>query len=417
VIGEVHRRSAIGDRTNGSGRRGSCADRLIAQSVRPFADHPIRLEHHAIADRPIGDSCYSRRIQEYMMRRIPLLLVVIIGAAAMAIAQSQRQPVPMHAAAKALLSSLDEAQRTKATFAFDSEERFNWHFVPRERKGVSIKEMTPAQQKAALDLLRAGLSEQGYTKAEAVRSLEPVLFAIEKKPHRDEGLYFFSVFGQPAEKGTWGWRYEGHHISQNWTVVDGKGIASSPQFFGANPAEVRIDHPKKGSRALPAEEDLARALVTSMNEAQRKEAVLAAEAPSDILTANSRKAAIEGSSGIVVGSLNPKQQALLLSLIEEYAGVQPKAQSEARLAKIRSAGFTNIRFAWMGPIEKGQKHYYRVQGPTFLIEYDNVQNEGNHIHSVWRDFNGDFGVDLLAEHYRRDPIHVAARIATSKPVF
>ena len=344
------------------------------------------------------------------MRRTSPLFVMFVGAAVMAVAQSQRQPTPMHVAAKAFLATLDDAQRAKATFAFNSEERFNWHFVPRERKGVSIKEMTAPQQKAALELLRSGLSEQGYTKAEAVRGLEPVLFAIEKKPHRDEGLYFFSVFGEPADKGTWGWRYEGHHIAQNWTIVEGKGIATSPQFFGANPAEVRIDHPKKGSRALPAEEDLARSLVTTMNETQRKEAIIAPDAPRDIYTMNSRKAAIEGSSGIAAGALNPKQQALLLSLIEEYAGVQAKPQLESRLAKIRAAGFTNVRFAWMGPIEKGQKHYYRVQGPTFLIEYDNVQNEGNHIHSVWRDFNGDFGDDLLAEHYRTDPVHVAARM-------
>jgi len=343
------------------------------------------------------------------MRRTFPLLVVLVGAAAIGVAQSQRQPVPMHAAAKAFLASLDASQRAKAAFAFDSEERFNWHFVPRERKGMPLKEMTPAQQKAALDLLRAGLSEQGYTKAETVRGLEQVLFAIEGKPHRDEGLYFFSVFGEPAETGTWGWRYEGHHLAQNWTIVGGKGIASSPQFFGANPAEVRVAHAKKGTRALAAEEDLARALVTSMNEAQRKEAVVAAEAPRDIFTMNSRKAAIEGTSGIMAGSLNPKQQALLLSIIEEYAGVQAKPQSDSRLAKIRAAGFTNVRFAWMGPIEKGQPHYYRVQGPTFLIEYDNVQNEANHIHSVWRDFNGDFGTDLLAAHYRGDPIHVAAR--------
>jgi hypothetical protein len=186
--------------------------------------------------------------------------------------------------------------------------------------------------------------------------------------------------------------------------LKGQSIGSSPQFFGANPAEVR-DGPMKGMRVLSAEEDLARSLVKSFTPAQRAEAVLSATAPGDILTSNQRKAAIQEDRGIAYSKLSKDQQGTLLAVIEEYLGAQPLAQARQRLDKIRVAGFEQIKFAWMGGVEKGEGHYYRVQGKTFLIEYDNTQNGANHIHCVWRDFNGDWGQDLLAEHYRNSPHH------------
>src|SRR5262249_26399013 len=203
---------------------------------------------------------------------------------------------------------------------------------------------------------------------------------------------------------TWGWRYEGHHCSQNWTLVNGRAIASSPQFFGANPAEVR-EGPMKGTRALAAEEDLARTLLKSLNPTQRAEAVLADKAPSDIITGAQRQAAIQEDKGIAYGKLNKEQQGMLLAIIEEYVNAQPPDLTRGRLEKIRAAGLDGVKFAWMGGMERGQGHYYRVQGSTFLIEYDNTQNNANHIHAVWRDFNGDWGEDLLAEHYRNSPHH------------
>ena len=202
---------------------------------------------------------------------------------------------------------------------------------------------------------------------------------------------------------------EGHHCSQNWTIVNGNLIGSSPQFFGANPAEVR-DGPMKGTRVLSAEEDLGRSLVKSLSTAQRAEAVLSASAPADIVTTNQRKVAIQENKGIAYSKLRQDQQGTLLALLEEYLNAQPQAQSRQRLNKIRQAGFDQIKFAWMGGLEKGEGHYYRMQGSTFLIEYDNTQNNANHIHCVWRDFNGDWGEDLLAQHYRNSPHHQHASV-------
>jgi hypothetical protein len=311
----------------------------------------------------------------------------------------------MATAARNFLAGLDAEARGKAQFAFDAEERFNWHFIPKPRAGLPLKAMSAAQQQAAIELLKAGLSEKGYTKAEAIRSLEPILAEIENNPvRRDPELYYVTIFGEPSGTGTWGWRFEGHHISLNWTIVRGTSIASTPQFFGSNPAEVRTG-PKRGFRALAAEEDLGRALLGSLTEAQRAQAVLSTAAPDDILTTNTRKAAIQEDRGIAFKDLSQEQRGLLLAIIEEYSGAQPRAIAEARVQRLRAAGLDAIRFAWMGGPSRGDRHYYRLQGPTFLIEYDNTQNDANHIHAVWRDFDGDFGVDLLEEHYKNSAHH------------
>jgi hypothetical protein len=236
-----------------------------------------------------------------------------------------------------------------------------------------------------------------------------VLFAIEGSAMRDPELYYFTVFGTPSEQGAWGWRYEGHHASLNWTVVDGRLVATTPQFLGANPADVR-DGPQKGTRALAAEEDLGRAFVKSLSADQGAQAVLSKDAPRDILTGASRQAAIQEDRGISYAKLTPEQQGLLLSLIQEYASAQTPAVAQARLARVK-ADLPAIKFAWMGGLGKGQGHYYRIQGSTFLIEYDNTQNNANHIHCVWREFKGDWGRDLLTEHYRTAPHHASSRRA------
>jgi len=309
-------------------------------------------------------------------------------------------------AAKAFLATLEPEQKSKAVQPFNSEERFHWFYTPVSRKGIPLKELKPVQRQAALALLRAGLSEKGYSKAETIRRLEEVLHEIEKGsgPTRDPDLYFFTFFGEPAASGAWGWRYEGHHCSQNWTILNGQSIGSSPQFFGANPAEVR-DGPMKGTRVLKTEEDLGRALVKSLTAEQRAEGIVSTTAPGDILTTNTRKAAIQEDRGVAYSKLSKDQQGTLMALIEEYLSAQPRPEARQRLEKIRKLGFDGIKFAWMGGVEKGQGHYYRVQGSTFLIEYDNTQNDANHIHCVWRDFNGDWGTDLLAEHYKNSPHH------------
>ena len=345
-----------------------------------------------------------------------ICVLLAFGALAMAGGPLPAEEAPegasaMARAATSFLATLDPAKRANARLPFNSGERLNWNFVPQERKGVQIKQMSSEERRAALTLLRSGLSARGFTKVDTIVHLEEVLFAISGSAVRDPGLYYLTVFGEPSERGAWGWRYEGHHVSLNWTVVDGRLVGSTPQFLGANPAEVR-DGPQKGTRALAAEEDLGRALVKSFEAGQGAQAVLSKDAPDEILTGNSRKAAIQEDKGISYSKLSPEQQGLLLSLIQEYAAAQPPAVAQSRLARVK-ADLANIKFAWMGGLEKGQGHYYRIQGSTFLIEYDNTQNHANHIHCVWREFKGDWGEDLLAEHYRTAPHHADARRADS----
>jgi hypothetical protein len=343
-----------------------------------------------------------------MIRRFLLTIGALALAAAVVPEAPAPEPAPtMAKAANAFLAALDSNQRAKASLPFNSEERLNWHFVPRDRQGVPIKQMTPEERRAALVLLRSGLSDRGFTKVDTILHLEEVLFAIERRAVRDPELYYFTVFGEPTETGTWAWRYEGHHASLNWTVVNGRLASSTPQFLGANPADV-LEGPRKGTRALAAEEDLGRALVKSLSPARRAQAVLSEAAPRDILTGNSREAAIQEDKGIPYSQLTDQEQGLLLSLIQEYATAQPPAVAQSRLARVK-ASLGNVRFAWMGGLEKGQGHYYRIQGPTFLIEYDNTQNNANHIHCAWREFRGDWGKDLLAEHYRTAPHHAGHR--------
>jgi hypothetical protein len=334
------------------------------------------------------------------MRRILVLgLILAAGIAVVARTAAPTPPPGMAAAARALLDSLTPDQKKVAQFPFDAEERFVWFYTPVPRKGLTLKAMTEPQRKLAMTLLRAGLSEKGYSKAETIRSLEDVLVEMGGNPvQRDRELYYFTFFGEPGPKATWGWRYEGHHLSQNWTVINGTMLATTPQFFGANPAEVRQGS-KTGVRALAAEEDLGFDLLRSLDAAQRQAAIIDPKAPNDILTTNTREAAIQEDRGLAASQLTTAQKAALLKLIEEHSGAQSDPIARERLARAKES-LNSVKFAWMGGTEKGQGHYYRVQGPSFLIEFDNTQNNANHIHQVWRDFKGDWGRDLLAEHYK-----------------
>ena len=318
-------------------------------------------------------------------------------------------------AATRLAGSLTPEQRQQAVFAFDASERTHWHFIPTEmfhRNGLLVRSMNPSQRKLAHDLLKAGLSQRGYLTASSIMDLETVLKALEAAERaaapqpprgqvleRDPEKYFFSIFGTPSAKATWGWRVEGHHVSLHFTVVNGTLVASSPSFFGSNPAEVR-EGPKKGLRILGAEEDAARALVQSLDAAQRAKAIINATAPGDMVTMANVDISPLSPSGLAADAMNAAQRDLLMKLLDVYVGKMAADIAEDRLARVRKAGVDKMAFAWAGDIERGKKHYYRLQGPTFLVEYDNTQNDGNHIHSVWRDFNGDFGRDLLREHLR-----------------
>jgi hypothetical protein len=316
-------------------------------------------------------------------------------------------PAYVHAelvrAANAFLTALEPAQRAKALFEFEDAERLNWHFVPRARRGLSLREMTVQQRELARAVLQAGLSRRGYLTASTIIELELVLRELGENPAvRDPHLYYFSIFGTPSPATPWGLRVEGHHLSLNFTLVRDTLIAAAPAFFGANPAEVRSGA-RRGVRALADEEDLARDLVLSLDERQLRTAHIAAATPRDIVTGNAVRVQPLVPIGIRVTELQPAQAAILVRLIELYLGRMAEPLAAQRRAALERTDLDQVAFAWAGSTRKGEAHYYRIQGPSFLIEYDNTQNGANHVHTVWRDFDGDFGRDLLREHYRDAP--------------
>ena len=339
--------------------------------------------------------------------RLAVAATLIAACTGAVMIASQKSAATMQKAATQFLDSLSPDQKAKASFPFDGEERLRWHFIPNEtfpRKGLMIKDMNEAQRRLAHDLLRSGLSARGYLKVTSIIELEDILKAIETggKMARNKEEYWFSVFGTPAAKGRWGWRVEGHHVSLRFAVADGavgNNISTSPMFLGSNPAEVR-DGEKKGLRVLADEEDAARALLMALPANLQTQAIVNAVAPGDILTTNKNDITPLPEQGVAYGGMGSQQQALLTKLIEAYTSNMEADLAAERMARIKGAGIDKVRFAWLGETEKGKKHYYSVQGPTFLIEYDNTQNNGNHIHSVWRDFNGDFGRDILREHLK-----------------
>lgn len=308
----------------------------------------------------------------------------------------------MAGAAGAFLNALNEDQKGKASFAWTDEERFNWHFIPKDRKGLTLKELTPAQHHLAYALLSSGLSQRGFIKATTIMSLEQILQEMEgpgRKFPRDPELYHVSIFGTPDAKGTWGWRIEGHHCSVNFTIANGSVAGWSPTFFGTNPGEVRKG-PRAGLRVLGQEEDLGRELVKSLTPEQRQKAIIDTKAPDDILTAASRKASIAETKGLKFSEMTEQQVALAERLLAEYTGRARGEIAKPEQKRHLSAGRDQIYFAWAGGLEKGERHYYRIHGPTFVAEYDNTQNDANHVHAAFRDFNNDFGLDVLADHLK-----------------
>jgi hypothetical protein len=337
------------------------------------------------------------------MRTLTLIALLILAAAGLGTtllghAAEGRHQADLLAAAQAFLATLDGEQRSRATRPFDDGERFEFFFTPVERTGLPLKDMTLEQRDAALRLLKTATSTRGYLKATGVMHLEGILAMIEGRPdRRNPENYHFWIFGTPSRDRPWGWRFEGHHISLNFTSADGVTV-SNPSFIGANPALVPSG-PFAGWRLLAAEEDLGRALVTSLTPAQRARAIISETAPRDILTGNQRRAGLERMEGLAVGEMTEEQKALFIRLLAEYVENADPAIAGARYARMEEVGLDRIRFAWAGTLERGGPHYYRIHGPTVLIEYDNTQNDANHIHSVWRDLENDFGEDLLERHY------------------
>ena len=336
--------------------------------------------------------------------RYPLrvALVVLFTVGSTVGLRAHAPAVDMVAAANALLTALSPEQKTKAAYPLTDKERENWNFVPLARSGLPLKDMNEAQQKLAFALLRTGLSHTGMARAEAIISLENVLKELENgAARRDPTLYYVTLFGTPAANAPWGWRFEGHHLSFNFTVADGTHVYFTPSFIGSNPAEVRSG-PKSGLRVLREEDDLGRAFVLSLDEKQRQLAVFDQQAPSEIITGNKARVQRLEPVGITAAQLQPKQREALFALTKVYLDRWRPELSESAWKEMVGAGPENLTFGWAGGFERGQANYYRIQSPTHLIEFDNTQNQANHIHTAVRAFKGDFGHDALADHYAKE---------------
>lgn len=336
-----------------------------------------------------------------MKTLLPLALATLLFTTPL---RAHDASVEMASAAVNFLATLTPEQKAKATFAFADDERKNWHFIPKTRKGLSLKEMTYEQRLLAHALLATGMSHRGYSKAVSIMSLEAVLAVLEKDrvggAVRDPEQYFFSIFGTPGVV-PWGWRAEGHHLALNFTAATDAAPVVTPNFFGTNPGEVKSG-PRAGTRILGAEEDLARALVKMLSQEQRKIAIVLEKAPADIFN-DPKRVEPTKPEGLTRAQLTPEQDAALVKLVKEYLfRCRPDVAAED-WARIEKAGPDKLFFAWAGGLEPGEPHYYRVQGGHFVLEYDNTQNGANHVHSLWRDFDRDFGDDLLKAH--RDAAH------------
>jgi hypothetical protein len=305
-----------------------------------------------------------------------------------------------------VLELLGQAALAKdAQYKFDNDERFNWAFVPKSRNGVSFKQLNEQQKQAILSLIKASLSNQGYTKATDVMALEGILRDIEgRSPNddfRDPVKYFFTIFGQPSPKKPWGWRLEGHHLSLNFTSVNGVIESSTPSFMGANPAVVATGS-AKGKEVLREETELAYEFINSLSADKLKIARFSDEALPEIVSLNSKRATRIDPPGISYKQLNDPEKKIFMELLEVYVQNYQLGFSKKLMDKITKAGLDNLSFAWAGGLKRGEGNYYRIQGPMLLIEYDNTQNNANHIHTVVRDFTNDFAEDILREHYKKN---------------
>jgi len=333
--------------------------------------------------------------------------LVLVSSATAKEASTADVGAAMTAAAQKFLATLDDNSSAKARMSFDDPARLDWHNIPKpERKGLQVRDMNPAQREACHNLLRAGLSDVGYDKAVKIMALENNLREGEKgvagAPLRDPERYFLTIFGEPELKGTWGWSFEGHHFSLNFVIRDGDVISDTPSFWGANPATLEIvveGGPKKGTRTLAQEEQLALDLVNALDEVRRAAAVIAAESPAEYRAGGMPQAPQTPPEGLAAGKMSDSQKEMLRELLATYSANLAAPLAAARMAEIEASDFNRVHFAWAGATKQGEPHYYRVQGPSFVLELVNYQsdpagNPANHIHSVWRNMRGDFGVPV-----------------------
>jgi hypothetical protein len=342
------------------------------------------------------------------LTRMLLALVLLTVVASLAYVGQRTEPpgVKMVVAAEKLVDSLTAEQKEKAAFDYESKERTRWFFTPQQnaqrqatRKGLPLEDMKAEQKKLALNLVAAGTSARGNIEATTIMGLEAILHDLEKKKNgtmvRNPDWYFFTVFGTPSKTGKWGWRVEGHHLSLNFTMEGTQVVASTPAFFGANPADVKSGA-KKGLRILAPAEDLAAKLFKALDDEQKKTAYQSKSFP------EIREATVDPGvgppQGLPADKMTDEQRDVLAKLLQSYTQRMPPEIAEMEMKHVREAGLDKIHFAYQGGTEPGQKHTYRVQGPTFVIEFLNEQadsagNPANHIHSVWRKMKGDFGIN------------------------
>jgi len=331
-------------------------------------------------------------------RPVWLSLGVVVTLAALLVAQAPQSPrsgQAMIVAVQNFKKAVTPEQWKQCWFAFDDPERINWHFIPRERKGLPLRDLEGSALKAAQAMIHSGLSDAGYDQALNVMSLEEVLYLLEggerevRRERRNPGKYYLSVFGEPAPTGTWGWRLEGHHLSLNFTIENGKVVSSTPEFFGANPGRVDAG-PGRAIRVLGKEEDIAREILKLCDTEQQKLCWVSKDAPDEVPGPGTPQPVVGDPQGLPVSRMSAAQKDLLSELLTEYLRNLPEDVTSERRQQINAAGMDKIYFAWWGDAEPNQRHHYRVQGPTFVIEYNNTQNQANHVHSMWRNLAGDF---------------------------
>ncbi|MGE0703049.1 MAG: DUF3500 domain-containing protein [Vicinamibacterales bacterium] len=311
---------------------------------------------------------------------------------------ADQSPGTMAEAASALLDALTVEQRGKAAFELGSSERTTWQYESGEmalRLGLPLGEMTPGQKALAQKLLDSALSQRGRTTVRGIMDLELISGSGETSGDQSSGSYCFAVFGTP-ESAAWGWRVQGHHLALNFTITNGVLVATAPLFLGSEPAEVRTG-PEAGRRVLGQQEDAGRALVMSLDDEQRSEAIFSATPPDDILTANQSEAERLTPEGLRFSEMTEIQRITFFRLLDAYVSLMAPDVAADRETALENADFDRMTFGWAGSTVRGAPHYYRVQGRDFLIEFANTQGGGNHAHAVWRDFTGDFGRDLLRE--------------------
>lgn len=326
-----------------------------------------------------------------------VLLLTGISQAATADDGSDRPGAGMAVAAAKLTERLPADQQKKLSFAYDDPERVNWQFIPKDRNGIVLWDLTGEPRKAAEELVKAGLSAAGYAKTLQVRSLEEVLYLFEggeeeyRRTRRHPHKYHITVFGTPGARGLWGWRFEGHHLSLNFSIQDGVVVSSTPEFFGANPGSIDAG-PGRNLRVLAQREDLARQILKACNDDQKKQMWISDKAPDDIRGAGAPQPVVDAAVGLRYADMSPDQQKRLKELIGEYLSAMPAQVVRDRMKGIEKSGMDDVRFAWWGDAELNKRHHYVIQGATFIIEYNNTQNEANHVHAMWRNIGGDFNL-------------------------